>query len=399
MTQRSRTLKILVGLFAALAFVLAACGPAGGGEGDVYPLTVEVDGNGMVDSDPAGISTSGTATADFAAGTDVTLTAVPDEGATFTAWGGACDGAVGNTCVVTMDEAKTATATFTMDATGPFAVDVTKAGSGTGVVTSVPTGIDCGEDCSEEFAEGTLVTLTATADAGSTFAGWTGCDSATDNECTVTVDAAESVTATFAVEGEGTAATFNILETTDDAEEYLNDHATNPAFPTGSVQTLSSDLDLNYAVGENVGTVVGLRYGNVTIPQGSTIVSASITFAAEAPGEGVVTYTIVGQDSDTADTFAYGDPDPATFGITTRPETTAAATWTSDTPWGDTATTSDISAVIQEIVDRDGWVSGNALALFISADVMNAENYRVAESFSGGTAPVLNVSYIAPEAP
>ena len=56
----------------------------------------------------------------------------------------------------------------------PFTLTVVKAGTGSGTVTSSPAGITCGSTCSALFASGTSVTLTATADSGSTFAGWSG---------------------------------------------------------------------------------------------------------------------------------------------------------------------------------------------------------------------------------
>jgi hypothetical protein len=74
-------------------------------------------------------------------------------------------------------------------------LDITKAGSGAGTVISSPVGIDCGADCSENYANGTVVTLTATADTGSSFTGWSG-----DADCTdgvVTMDSLKSCTATF----------------------------------------------------------------------------------------------------------------------------------------------------------------------------------------------------------
>src|SRR5690349_13602294 len=55
-----------------------------------------------------------------------------------------------------------------------FQVRVTPAGNGTGTVTSNPAGIDCTPSCSAIFAEGTSVTLTATAATGSNFTGWSG---------------------------------------------------------------------------------------------------------------------------------------------------------------------------------------------------------------------------------
>ena len=73
---------------------------------------------------------------------------------------------------------------------------VSKAGTGAGTVTSSPGGISCGADCSEAFTQGTSVTLSQSAAAGSTFAGWSGACSGTGG-CTVTMDQARSVTATF----------------------------------------------------------------------------------------------------------------------------------------------------------------------------------------------------------
>ncbi|HVF06948.1 MAG TPA: hypothetical protein VNC60_00055 [Actinomycetota bacterium] len=75
-------------------------------------------------------------------------------------------------------------------------LDVSIAGTGDGRVTSVPAGVDCTADCQAEFPTGTAVTLTAAADAGSTFTGWSGHCSG-DGPCQVTMNNARSVTATF----------------------------------------------------------------------------------------------------------------------------------------------------------------------------------------------------------
>lgn len=81
------------------------------------------------------------------------------------------------------------------DAAGTrFALTVVKAGAGPGVVTSAPAGIDCGDDCTESFAMGRVVLLTAT---GGNFTGWSGGCAGVD-PCTVTMNAATTVTATFA---------------------------------------------------------------------------------------------------------------------------------------------------------------------------------------------------------
>jgi hypothetical protein len=77
-----------------------------------------------------------------------------------------------------------------------FTLTVAKSGRGSGTVTSSSGGIECGATCAADFDAGTSVTLTATATAGSTFAGWSGACSGFGS-CTVTVDAAKTATATF----------------------------------------------------------------------------------------------------------------------------------------------------------------------------------------------------------
>ena len=72
---------------------------------------------------------------------------------------------------------------------------VTKAGSGSGTVTSSPGAIDCGGTCTDQFAQGTEVTLTPAAAAGSVFVGWSGDPDCSDGK--VTVNANTSCVATF----------------------------------------------------------------------------------------------------------------------------------------------------------------------------------------------------------
>lgn len=157
-----------------------------------YPLRVERTGSGTVTSDPFGVFCGPLCTASFTQGTMVTLTASPDSGATFGGWGGACTGA-GATCVVTMNAAKTVNATFGSNA---FALTVSLAGQGSGVVTSTPAGIDCGASCGAQFSASAVVTLAAAADSGSTFLGWSGACSGL-GDCVVSMTGPRTVTATF----------------------------------------------------------------------------------------------------------------------------------------------------------------------------------------------------------
>jgi hypothetical protein len=88
------------------------------------------------------------------------------------------------------------TATFNA-APNTFPLAVSKAGTGQGTVTSNPAGIDCGTTCLSVFNQNTVVTLAAAAAAGSTFAGWSGGGCTGTGTCIVTMNAAQTVTATF----------------------------------------------------------------------------------------------------------------------------------------------------------------------------------------------------------
>jgi len=82
---------------------------------------------------------------------------------------------------------------------GPYLLTVALAGTGTGTVSSSPAGISCGGDCAESYAGGTPVTVTAAPAAGSVFSGWSGGGCSGTGQCTVTMNAATSVTATFSL--------------------------------------------------------------------------------------------------------------------------------------------------------------------------------------------------------
>jgi phospholipase C len=70
------------------------------------------------------------------------------------------------------------------------------AGSG-GIITSSPSGINCGSACSASFSSGTKVTLSATPSSGDSFASWSGACSGSSLTCTLTMNGATSVSATF----------------------------------------------------------------------------------------------------------------------------------------------------------------------------------------------------------
>ncbi len=78
-----------------------------------------------------------------------------------------------------------------------YTLTVSTTGDGFGRVTSSPSGVSCGSTCSAAFAEGTMVTLTATPQAGSIFTGWTAGGCTGTGGCVVPMLADNSITASF----------------------------------------------------------------------------------------------------------------------------------------------------------------------------------------------------------
>jgi CSLREA domain-containing protein len=148
-------------------------------------LTLSATNGGFLCNDIACTST-------YPYGTLLTLTAVPDKGYDFTAFGDACGG---TTCMLTIDADRSVTATFTQRQP---TLTVNRTGSGAGMVSG--TGIDCGADCTESVVPGTTITLVAAPAANADFAGFSAnCVPVIGQplQCTVTMDADKTVTATF----------------------------------------------------------------------------------------------------------------------------------------------------------------------------------------------------------
>jgi hypothetical protein len=202
-------------------FHLWAFAPVGEAELEEFVLTVTKagTGSGTATSTPAGIDCDPTCSAKYEQGTEVTLEAKADAGSTFSGWSGAgCSGTA--SCKVTMTEAKSVTAEFTKEETGPVFHKLTVSVTGSGSI-SADTGTisGCtsagGPTCEGEYEQGAQVTLTETPGEGSLFAGWQTlqCDESTASTCEVTIGSGdEGVAASFiaaqplsvAIQGPGT---------------------------------------------------------------------------------------------------------------------------------------------------------------------------------------------------
>jgi uncharacterized protein YjiK len=163
----------------------------------------------------------------------------------------------------------------------------------------------------------------------------------------------------------------------DDAEERTS----------GQVRLNSSDLEL--VVDGSIEQTIGIRFNGVTVDRGATIWNADVQFQVDETTSTPTSLTVEGQAIDDAPTFDNQD-----FDITSRARTTASVPW-SPAPWdtvgaaGPDQQTPELSAIIQEIVDRPGWIIGNALALIITG-----AGTRTAEAYDGsaGGAPLLRIA-------
>jgi hypothetical protein len=147
----------------------------------------------------------------------------------------------------------------------------------------------------------------------------------------------------------------------------------------GVVSTAGRDLDLGLDAG--VSQMVGLRFGSIDIPAGAPIVSAWVQFKTDKVDSSTASLIVQGQAANNAPSFA-----KAPYNILLRPRTGAMTNWVPP-KWsvvgevGPGQRTVNVAAVIQEIVNRPGWVPGNSLVLIITGG-----GHREAETFEGDAA-------------
>ncbi|MBN2173654.1 MAG: T9SS type A sorting domain-containing protein [Bacteroidales bacterium] len=123
----------------------------------------------------------------------------------------------------------------------------------------------------------------------------------------------------------------------------------------------------------------GLRFQSIEIPHGAQIDSAYILLCSHESknAEDVAKITIVGETYDNAPTFTMDQL------ITDRPKTDASVMWEVAEEWGlwTYHRTPDISDIIQEIIDRENWVSGNSLGIHMLGENQGTSDYENAREF------------------
>lgn len=237
-----------------------------------YTLNVNTagTGSGSVTLDPAG------SVYDY--GTVVTLTASANTGSYFVAWSGDISD-TSDTITVTINNDTAITATFNLTT---HTLTVVEAGNGSGTVDLNPMG--------DVYDYGTVVTLAATADTGSTFAGWSGaCTGSAD--CAITMTSDQVVTATFirqavGVTVEPTLISASELGATEDYTLHLDGQPT-----TDVTITLNPDSQVTVSLSELTFTPL-----NWATPQTVTVGAVDDT-EAEGQHTGLISHTLSSADA------------------------------------------------------------------------------------------------------
>ncbi len=374
-----------------------------------YALTVNVSGQGTVAKSPNETT--------YEHGTQVQLTPDPAAGWTFTGWSGDLTGSASPENIL-MDGPKTVTAHFGDADVGPLEYDnhtldddqvgpsdgnsdgeancgetiemsVLLANRGTEAATGVNAALatDSAHVSWPGSSTSSYVNIAGGGSQANTTAfGFKVADNA-PNGHTITFELSMSSTngglhydsfdvPVACANSEGTVDR-QVDDSDDDAEERQY----------GKVYLGGTDLEL---VEDDDGPqTVGVRFQNITIPQGTAIAEAYLEFTADEEGSRTTNLIFNCQATDNAPAFQGEE-----WSISSLPKSTTSVVWNRVPAWiavGERHQTPNLAPIVQEIVNRGGWQSGNALAFLITG-----EGTRTAESYDGNRpseAPRLHVVY------
>ncbi len=178
--------------------------------------------------------------------------------------------------------------------------------------------------------------------------------------------------------------TFEIKHYKDDAEEELD---------SGEVDRSSSDLELTEDGSDQ--QLVGIRFREVSLPQGAKIESAKIQFTAKKDDSGSVGLMFHGHDDGASANFSSSDDDD----ISDRNTGSKSVLWTPE-DWdeddaGSAQLTPELKTIVQQLVNRSDWNDDSAVTFIVTNNSGSGE--RVAYSFdeedSGDLAPKLIITW------
>lgn len=127
------------------------------------------------------------------------------------------------------------------------------------------------------------------------------------------------------------------------------------------------------------------------IPRKATIISASIDFLAGQNSQGLAPVPVFGYDVADAQPFVAGSPTPLAL---YAPPTAAILLWGAESfSAGQSYETPDLSAMIQQIVDRSDWQPGNHIGVVFDGTTATGHPLRSIGNFDSAAPPQLNVTF------
>ncbi|HNN14442.1 MAG TPA: hypothetical protein PKL78_12840 [Anaerolineales bacterium] len=156
----------------------------------------------------------------------------------------------------------------------------------------------------------------------------------------------------------------------------------------GTMSLRSSDLEL---INDGGIQTVGVRFVNVTVPQGALITKAYIRFKVDSPSSDVVTLNIYGERKANAPVFTSQVNNISSRAKTAKFVKWSPPAWTAGGITGRAQTTSNLAGIVQEIVNLQNWKPGNSMVFIFTGNA----GQRVAEAFEGDIAgaPLLHIEY------
>jgi hypothetical protein len=208
-------------------------------------------------------------------------------------------------------------------------------------------------------------------------AGDAGVDGTMDDAAVGVADGTASADADASPDSE--AGTIIVLTSATNVVRFNNNTAELPA------SEVTAGLGQNAVVKQT-----GIRFPDVPIAKGTPIISARLRLVAKETQSGNATnLAFTFGASDTAAPWGTVFADYAAVPRGTKVSWPSVDTWLA----GATYDSPELAGALQSVIDRPGWVSGNALALFFAEDgSAGANQQRVAFAPNGGaTDPVLVV--------
>ena len=162
----------------------------------------------------------------------------------------------------------------------------------------------------------------------------------------------------------------------DDVEESEN----------GTLYTNSSDLEMVYDSYNNNGyQKIGLRFRSVRLPKNATITRAYLQFTADESNSAGSELEVSLHDSNNSPVFSSSNK------VSTRNTFSSKVTWRpqawSSNQSGSAQRTPDLKSMVQSLVNKSGWVSGNNVSFIIKGkgnSLTSTSAKRVADSYEGG---------------